>query len=76
MKTILQINESDFRKAGKHGDSLICTIRECEELIQDNVMNIKTDLMFDLQHPEIIAFNHYLRRLRSQNIIMVQVKLD
>ena len=31
---------------------------------------------FDLNVPEIQAFNHYLRVMQSQNIIAVQIILD
>jgi len=76
MKTILQVNESDFRIAGKHADKALSYIKELEELISENVMYIRTNLSFDLNVPEIQAFNHYLRVMQSQNIIAVQIILD
>lgn len=76
MQTILQVNESDFRIAGKHTDTALSLIKECEELISENVMFIRTNLSFDLNVPEIQVLNHYLRSLRQQNIIAVQIILD
>jgi hypothetical protein len=76
MITILQINESDFRMAGKHTDKALSFVKECRELIVNNVMTIKTNLMFDLNTPEIRVLNHYLQVLKSQNIIAVQILLD
>lgn len=76
MKTILQISEEEFRLAGNHGDILIGILRDLESIIENNVMSIRTNLMFELNVPEIAVFNNYLRRLRSQNIIMVQIILD
>ena len=76
MKTILQVNESDFRIAGKHADKALSYIKECEELVKEDVMYIRTNLIFDLNVPEIKAFNHYLRMMQSRNIIAVQIILD
>tara|TARA_R110002073_G_scaffold27337_1_gene88374 strand:+ start:7074 stop:7304 length:231 start_codon:yes stop_codon:yes gene_type:complete len=76
MKTVLQLNESDFRIAGKHTDKALAYIKECEELINKNVMFIRTNLSFDLNTPEIQSLNHYLRVMQSQNIIAVQILLD
>jgi hypothetical protein len=76
MQTVLQLNESDFRIAGKHTDKALAYIKECEELINKNVMFIRTNLSFDLNTPEIQALNHYLRVMQSQNIIAVQILLD
>ena len=76
MTTILQINESDFRMAGKHTDRALSYVKECKELITKNVMTIKTNLMFDLNAPEIRVLNQYLQILKSQNIIAVQILLD
>ena len=76
MQTILQVNESDFRIAGKHTDKALAYIKECEELILGNVMFIRTNLLFDLNIPEIQVLNHYLRALRQQNVIAVQIILD
>tara|TARA_B100000809_G_C15001878_1_gene481834 strand:- start:98 stop:328 length:231 start_codon:yes stop_codon:yes gene_type:complete len=76
MDTVLQITEEQFRKTGKHGDTLIGILRDLDELIENNIMYIRTNLIFELNVPEIAVFNQYLRKLRSQNIIMVQVILD
>ena len=76
MKTILHLNESDFRIAGNHTDKALAYIKDCEELISKNVMFIRTNLSFDLSVPEIQALNHYLRIMSSQNIIAVQILLD
>ena len=76
MKTILQLQESDFRKAGNYTDKALSYIKELEELISENVMYIRTNLSFDLNVPEIQALNHYLRVMQSQNIIAVQIILD
>ena len=76
MKTILQVNESEFRIAGKHTDKALSYIKECEELISGNVMFIRTNLYFDLKTPELMALNHYLKVLQAQGIIAVQIILD
>ena len=76
MKTILQVNESDFRIAGKHTDKALSYIKECEELIKQDVIYIRTNLSFDLNVPEIQALNHYLRVMQSRNIIAIQIILD
>lgn len=76
MKTILQLQESDFRKAGNYTDKALSYIKELEELISENVMYIRTNLSFDLNVPEIQALNHYLRVMQSRNIIAVQIILD
>ena len=76
MKTILQLNESDFRKAGNYTDKALSYIKDCEELISENVMYIRTNLSFDLNVPEIQVFNNYLRRMNSQGTVAIQIILD
>ena len=76
MNTILQLNESYFRKAGNYTDKALSYIKELEELVSENVMYIRTNLSFDLNVPEIQVFNHYLRVMRAQGIIAVQIILD
>ena len=76
MKTVIQIDEVDFRNVGKHGDILISTLRECEELIKNGIMTIRTNTKFDLHIPEILAFNRYLQIMKNRNIISIQIVLD
>jgi len=76
MKTILQINESQFRQNGKHGDMLISILKNRSEDIKGNVMLIRTNLAYNHDSKEILAFNHMLRDLRRQNIIAINVILD
>tara|TARA_R110000787_G_scaffold252084_2_gene357582 strand:- start:1034 stop:1264 length:231 start_codon:yes stop_codon:yes gene_type:complete len=76
MKTILQINESQFRQNGKHGDMLISILKNRSEDIKGNVMLIRTNLAYNHDSIEILAFNHMLRDLRRQNIIAINVILD
>jgi len=76
MKTILQINESQFRQNGKHGDMLISILKNRSEDIKGNVMFIRTNLAYNHDSIEILAFNHMLRDLRRQNIIAINVILD
>ena len=75
LKEIIQVQESQFRD-GKHTDKLMGFLRECEELIQDNIMYIRTNLRFDLQDNIIQAFNQKLNLLRRQGVVMIQVILD
>ena len=75
MKTIIQVNESQFRD-GKHTDKLMGFLRECEELIENNIMSIRTNLRFDLHDHVVQAFNQKLNLLRRQGVIMIQVFLD
>ncbi len=75
IKTILQINEREFRN-GKHTEELMGYLRECEELIDNNIMSIRTNLRFDLNNIVIQVFNQKLNLLRRQNVVMVQVFLD
>ena len=75
MKTIIQVNESQFRD-GKHTDKLMGFLRECEELIENNIMSIRTNLRFDLHDHVVQAFNQKLNLLRRQGVIMIQVILD
>ena len=76
MQTILQIEESQFRLAGKHTDKLLSFLKDCEDLVVDNVLTIKTNLEFDLNDVVVQAFNHQLKILRMQKTLMVQIKLD
>ena len=75
MKTIIQVNESQFRD-GKHTDKLMGFLRECEELIENNIMSIRTNLRFDLHDHVVQAFNQKLNLLGRQGVIMIQVFLD
>jgi hypothetical protein len=76
MKTILQVNESEFRIAGKHADKALSLVKDLEELISGNVLFLRTNLTFSLDTPEIQALNYYFRILRQKNIIAVQIILD
>jgi len=76
MKTILQVNEIQFREAGKHGDKLLSILKNRSMDIKENCLLIRTNLTFNHQSIEITAFNHYLRQLRRQNIIAINVVLD
>ena len=75
MKTIIQVNESQFRD-GKHTDKLMGFLRECEELIENNIMSIRTNLRFDLHDHVVQAFNQKLNLLGRQGVVMIQVFLD
>lgn len=75
MKTIIQVQEYQFRD-GTHTDKLMGFLRECEELIENNIMYIRTNLRFDLQDNIIQAFNMKLNLLRRQGVVMIQVILD
>ena len=75
MKTIIQVQESQFRD-GTHTDKLMGFLRECEELIENNIMYIRTNLRFDLHDNIIQAFNQKLNLLRRQGVVMIQVILD
>ena len=76
MQTILQIEESQFRLAGKHTDKLLSFLKDCEDLVADNVLTIRTNLEFDLNDVVVQAFNHQLKILRMQKTLMIQIKLD
>jgi hypothetical protein len=75
-KTILQLNEESFRKAGKYGDQLISILKDKKDDIKNGVMSIRTGMKYLHQDPVMIAFNMYLQKLRMQNIVMIQVILD
>lgn len=75
MKTIIQVQESQFRD-GSHTDRLMGFLRECEELIENNIMYIRTNLRFDLHDNIVQAFNQKLNLLRRQGVVMIQVILD
>lgn len=75
MQTILQVEESQFRN-NSTTDKLMGFLRECENLIENNILTIRTNLMFDLNDPIVHAFNHQLRILQAQQTIMIQIKLD
>ena len=75
LKEIIQVQESQFRD-GKHTDKLMGFLRECEELIENNIMYIRTNLRFDLHDNIIQAFNQKLNLLRRQGVVMIQVILD
>lgn len=75
MKTIIQVQESQFRD-GEHTDRLMGFLRECEELIENNIMYIRTNLRFDLHDNIVQAFNQKLNLLRRQGVVMIQVILD
>lgn len=75
MKTIIQVNESQFRD-GEHTDKLMGFLRECEELIENNIMSIRTNLRFDLHDHVVQAFNQKLNLLGRQGVVMIQVFLD
>ena len=76
MKTILQLQEQDFRDAGNYTDKALSYIKECEELIVDNIMTIRTNISFDLNVPEVQVLNNYLQKLRLSNTIAVQIILE
>ncbi len=75
LKEIIQVQEFQFRN-GNYTEELMGYLRECEELIQDNIMYIRTNLRFDLNNIVIQAFNQKLNLLRRQNVVMIQVILD
>ena len=75
MKTIIQVQEYQFRD-GAHTDRLMGFLRECEELIENNIMYIRTNLRFDLHDNIVQAFNQKLNLLRRQGVVMIQVILD
>lgn len=75
MKTILQIEESQFRN-NKTTERLMGFLRECDNLIDNNILTIRNNVLFDLQDPVIISFNHKLRTMRAQGVVMVQILLD
>ena len=75
MKTIIQVQESQFRD-GTHTDKLMGFLRECEELIENNIMYIRTNLRFDLHDNIVQAFNQKLNLLRRQGVVMIQIILD
>ena len=60
IKSVLQIDERQFREAGKHGDLLVSILKGREEDTRDNTLLIQT--RFDYQHEslEIQAFNFML----------------
>ena len=75
MKTILQIEESQFRN-NKTTERLMGFLRECDNLIDNNILTIRNNVFFDLQDPVIVSFNHKLRTMRAQGVVMVQILLD
>jgi len=75
MKTILQIEESQFRN-NKTTERLMGFLRECDNLIDNNILTIRNNVFFDLQDPVIISFNRKLRTMRAQGVVMVQILLD
>ena len=75
MKTIIQVQESQFRD-GSHTDKLMGFLRECDNLIENNIMYIRTNLRFDLHDNIVQAFNQKLNLLRRQGVVMIQVILD
>lgn len=78
LKTILQLDEADFRKAGKHGDSLMSSLREAENLInkKNNTMYIPTNLEFLRGDRILIAFNFFVGKLANRGVIGINVILD
>lgn len=77
LKTILQLDEVDFRKSGSYGDMLISILKQREEDIKDNIMFIRTNLEYKHHHPVIQILNKFLKMIReTQNIIAIQVVLD
>ena len=75
LKEIIQVQERQFRD-GQYTDRLMGFLRECEELIDNNIMYIGTNLRFDLNDPIVQAFNQKLNLLRRRNVVMIQVILD
>ncbi len=76
LKTILLLEEEAFRKIGDHGDVLIGLLREKEEWIKDGVLTVFTNIKFSSSMPLLQVFNDQLRRMRSNNIISIKVKLE
>ena len=75
IKSILQLNEEEFREAGNHGDKLISILKDSDD-VKDKVLYIRTNRKYLHQDPVVIAFNAYLQKLRMQKTIMIQVILD
>ena len=76
LKNILVVEEQAFREAGKYGDTLMSILRDREQDIKDNCLYIRTNLRFEHHSLEIAAFNEYLRMLRRQQVVGVQIRLD
>ena len=75
-KTILQLNEEQFREAGNHGDKLISILRHHQDGVKGNILTLRTDRKYLNDDPVVQAFNSYLGRLRLDNIIAIQVILE
>ena len=76
-KSIIQVDEAQFRKVGVNGDALISILRQRDIDIKDEkTMLIRTNLTYQHQHPVINAFNSYLQMLRMSNVIAINVILD
>ncbi len=75
LKEVIQVQESQFRD-GKHTDKLMGFLRECEEIKENNIMYIRTNLRYDLNDPIVQAFNQKLNLHRRRNVVMIQVILD
>ena len=76
LKQVLQIDEIAFRKAGNHGDELISILKGREGDIKDGVLSIRTNLVFNHPSHVIQTFNAYLRSLRRDGIVMINIILD
>lgn len=74
--TIIQVREEEFRLAGKHGDMLLSILKDRPMDIKDDRMLIRTNLIYEHPHNVIVAFNHYLAKLRKENVIAINVILD
>lgn len=76
LKTILQVEEYQFREAGEFGDTLMGILREMDSMIKNNILTIHTALKFQHHDITISAFNILLQHMRRQNIVSIQVVLD
>tara|TARA_R110000744_G_scaffold69059_2_gene140303 strand:+ start:1020 stop:1271 length:252 start_codon:yes stop_codon:yes gene_type:complete len=76
IKSVLQIDESQFRKAGKYGDKLISILKGREEDMTNNTLLIQTRFNYQHHSLEIQAFNFMLQSLRRDNVVAIQIVLD
>ena len=75
-KEILQLNEEQFRNAGNHADRLLSILKDYKSGTEGNIITLDTNRKYLSEEPTIKAFNLYLRKLRAENVISIQVLLD
>lgn len=77
--TIIQLNEEEFRKVGKHGDGWMSLLRSYFDDKGDSIY-ITTNSEFNDKSSEneelCKVFNRYLFMLRRQNVIGLQIVLE